>query len=133
MTVPHCSEPVPGGLEPHLHAEFLANRKLPRVGNVLVSQSERVRVWQIALAPGERLPFHRHVLNYFWTATSPGRARSRYADGRVAEVTYVQGDTRHYDFAAGDSMYHDLENLGDSVLTFVTVEYLQSPNAPLAL
>ena len=133
MTVPPCEEPVPAGLELELHAEFLANRKIPRVGSVVDSQTDRVRVWHIALAPGQRLPFHRHVLNYFWTATSPGRARSRYVDGRVAEVTYQLGDTHHYDFAAGQSMYHDLENLGDSPLTFVTVEFLQSPNAPLAL
>jgi hypothetical protein len=30
-------------------------------------------------------------------------------------------------------MLHDLENIGDTVLTFTTVEFKQSANAPLAL
>ena len=38
---------------------------------------------EITLQPGERLEFHRHVLDYFWTTTASGRARSTYPDGRV--------------------------------------------------
>ena len=102
-----------------------------RVGSRIVSESDRVRVWLIEMQPGERLPFHTHVLDYFWTATSPGKARSRYADGQVAEVEYAVGDTRHFSFAKGDSMTHDLENIGDTVLSFTTVEFLDSENAPL--
>lgn len=88
----------------------------------------------IGLPPGERLPFHCHVLNYFWTATSPGRARSHYSDGRVAESDYKLGDTKHYNFAAGEQMIHDLENIGDAHLTFATVELkIGSFNKPLVL
>ena len=38
------------------------------VGSELVSESDRVRVWTIRLKPGQRFGFHRHVLDYFWTA-----------------------------------------------------------------
>jgi hypothetical protein len=82
---------------------------------------------------GERLPFHTHVLNYFWVATSAGRARSRRLDGGVTEKDYVVGETQHMQFARGESMTHDLENIGDTVLTFTTVEDKRSPNAPLPL
>ena len=92
-----------------------------------------MRVWLISLKPGERLPLHRHVLDYFWTATSPGQARSHNADGRTSERSYAIGDTQHMGFAAGQSMIHDLENIGGTVLTFTTVEFKQSANAPLAL
>ena len=102
-----------------------------RVGSEMVSESDRARVWLISLEPGERLPFHTHVLDYFWVATSPGKAMSRYADGTVAEVSYQVGDTKHFQFEAGQSMTHDLQNVGDAVLTFTTVEYLDSANAPL--
>jgi hypothetical protein len=37
------------------------------------------------------------------------------------------------DFGQGQSMTHDLENIGDTVLTFTTVEDKRSPNAPLPL
>lgn len=116
---------------PALLAELEEGRSNGRVGSRIVSESDRVRVWLIELQPGERLPFHTHVQDYFWTATTPGRARSRYADGRVAEVTYDLGDTRHFHFEAGESMTHDLENIGDTVLCFTTVEFFGSANPPL--
>lgn len=104
-----------------------------QVGSRLVNETETYRIWLIEIAPGDRLPFHTHVLNYFWTATSAGRARSRYSDGRVVDMDYTLGQTRHMAFAAGESMTHDLENIGDTVLTFVTVEDKRSANAPLEL
>ncbi|WGV17929.1 hypothetical protein [Fuscovulum ytuae] len=116
---------------PELLTELEQGRSNGRVGSRIVSESDRVRVWLIELQPGERLPFHTHVQDYFWTATTPGRARSRYADGRVAEVTYDLGDTRHFSFGKGESMTHDLENIGDSVLCFTTVEFFGSANPPL--
>lgn len=115
-----------------LRSELEAGRSNGRVGSRLVSETARLRVWLIVLGPGERLPFHTHVNDYFWTATAPGRARSRFADGTVAERPYAEGETRHFAFGPGQSMTHDLENIGDTVLRFTTVEFLGGPNAPLA-
>lgn len=116
---------------PALVAELKGAGTSGQVGSVMVSESDRARVWLIEMQPGDRLPFHTHVLDYFWVATTPGRARSRYADGTVAEVDYDIGTTKHFSFAKGESMTHDLENIGDTVLCFTTVEYLDSANAPL--
>ncbi|MFD4868630.1 hypothetical protein [Streptomyces sp. NPDC058412] len=38
----------------------------------------RVRVREIRLAPGERLPAHRHVPDYFWTAATAGSRPPAY-------------------------------------------------------
>jgi hypothetical protein len=103
------------------------------VGSVLVSESDRVRIWHITLQPGERLEFHRHVLDYFWTTTAPGRARSHYPDGRVVDADYPEGSTRNYRIENGGTFMHDLENIGDTVLGYVTVEYLDSANEPLPI
>ena len=116
-----------------LKAEFAANGRNPQVGSRLLSVSDRVRVWHLSLAPGERLAVHCHVLDYFWTALSPGRARSHYHDGRTQERSYELGDTAHYRFGPGEFMVHDLENIGDQVLSFTTVEFLDSANPPLPL
>ena len=116
-----------------LKAEFAAAPGNPRVGSRLLSVSDRVRVWHIDLAPGDRLPVHCHVLDYFWTALTPGRARSHYHDGRTQERSYAAGDTAHYRFGPGAFMLHDLENIGEAVLAFTTVEFLDSANAPLPL
>jgi len=114
-----------------VRGEFATNTTNGRVGSRLVSETDEVRVWHIELRPGERLPVHRHVLSYFWTAMTPGRARSHHQDGSTVEVEYAAGDTRHLVFAAGESMMHDLENIGDTVLVFATVEFKKSGNPPL--
>jgi beta-alanine degradation protein BauB len=118
---------------PDILAELAANAGNSHVGSILVSQTDRVRVWHLSIGPGERLPFHRHVNDYFWTVLTAGSAKSRYGDGAVRHVSYRPGDTKHYRFEAGDSMFHDLENTGETELTFITVELLDGPNAPLAL
>ena len=126
---------TPAFAGPHWTPEFISEldgaQKNGRVGSTLVSESDRARVWLIEMQPGDRLPFHTHVLDYFWVATTPGKARSRYADGTVAEVEYEIGTTKHFTFEKGDAMTHDLENIGDTVLCFTTVEYLDSANTPL--
>lgn len=121
------------GWSPALRAELAAARTNGRVGHRLVSESARVRVWSIALKPGERLGFHTHVLDYFWTAVTPGRGRSHHQSGTTSEVEYEAGDTKHLSFAAGEFMIHDLENIGATELLFTTVEFLDSENPPLAV
>lgn len=116
-----------------LIAELDANRENGRVGSQLVSETDDVRVWHLHLAPGVRFGFHTHVLDYFWTSLSDGKGRQHYGDGSVREVTYAAGDTKHSRYAAGERMHHDLENIGDTDLVFVTVEFKRSANAPLPL
>jgi len=103
------------------------------VGSTLVSESERVRVWIIRLAPGERIGFHRHVLDYFWTAVSGGRGRQHIHDGTTVEYTYQPGETRHETYGPGEFKVHDLENLGDKEMVFMTVEFKDSANKPMQL
>jgi hypothetical protein len=92
-----------------------------------------VRVWEIRLQPGERIGFHRHVLDYFWTAVSGGRGRQHVHDGTTVEYTYQPGETRHETYAAGECKVHDLENLGDKEMVFMTIEFLNSANKPMPL
>jgi hypothetical protein len=101
------------------------------VGSTLVSETDRVRVWHLILPPGKRCPFHRHVLNYFWTCHTHGVARGYYEDGSITETTHFPGDTRHLDYGKGEHLLHAVENIGTTDLVFTTVEFKQSPNAPL--
>jgi quercetin dioxygenase-like cupin family protein len=111
--------------------EFRRNQHNGCVGTDLLSETDRVRVWRIHLRPGERIGFHRHVLDYFWTAVTPGRARSHQEDGSIVEVSYEAGETKHLSYGPGEYKVHDLENVGDADLIFTTVEFLQSANQPL--
>ena len=71
------------------------------VGSQLLSETDKVRVWIIRLAPGERVGFHRHVLNYFWTSVNGGRGRQHLMDGSTVEHSYSPGETRHETYGAG--------------------------------
>jgi mannose-6-phosphate isomerase-like protein (cupin superfamily) len=113
--------------------EFARHAFNGHVGGVLLRETDRVRVWDIRLAPGERLPAHRHVLDYFWTALTDGRSRQHVHDGTTREVSYRRGETRSYTFGPGAYLLHDLENVGDGPLAFITVELLESANRPLPL
>lgn len=103
------------------------------VGSEFVSESDRVRVWTIRLKPGQRFGFHRHVLDYFWTSVSGGRGRQHLMDGSTVEYSYQPGETRHETYGPGEYKVHDLENIGDKELVFMTVEFLTSANKPLQI
>ncbi|MDZ5696621.1 hypothetical protein [Chelativorans sp. M5D2P16] len=107
------------------------NRFNPCVGSVLVSETDRVRVWHLHLPPGKRCPFHRHVLDYFWTCHSHGKARGYFEDGSISDVSHFPGDTKHLNYGKDEYMLHSVENIGDTDLLFTTVEFKQSANAPL--
>ena len=79
-----------------LKAEFAREAEKPNgcVGSELLSETEKLRVWTIRLKPGERIGFHRHVLNYFWTSVNGGRGRQHLMDGTTIEYTYTPGETR---------------------------------------
>lgn len=103
------------------------------VGSVLVSETDRLRVWHLRLPVGKRCPFHRHVLNYFWTCHTNGKARGYYSDGRVVDVDHYPGHTKHFEFGTGKYMLHSVENIGDIDLLFTTIEFKDSANAPLPI
>jgi quercetin dioxygenase-like cupin family protein len=105
----------------------------PCVGTTLLSETERTRVWIIQLAPGERVGFHRHVLDYFWTSMSGGRGRQHVHDGTIIECSYQPGETRHESYGLNEFKVHDLQNLGDREMVFMTVEFKDSANKPMQL
>jgi enamine deaminase RidA (YjgF/YER057c/UK114 family)/quercetin dioxygenase-like cupin family protein len=128
-----ASTSLPHNWTPELQEELGRNNGNGYVGQQLVSENERVRVWHIKLAPGERFGFHTHVLDYFWTAVTAGKGLSRSGDGGIREIPYEAGDTKYLKYDHAESMMHDLENIGDTDLIFVTVEFLDSVNRPIEL
>jgi hypothetical protein len=114
-----------------LRREFEANEYNGCVGSVLVSETDKLRVWHLRIPPGKRCNFHRHVNAYFWTAHKAGKARGYYHDGRIVDVTHYEGETKHFTFGPGEFFAHSVENIGDADLLFTTVEFIDGPNEPL--
>jgi hypothetical protein len=121
------------GWSPELKEEFARHSHDGHVGSRLLFETNRVRVWEIRLAPGERWHAHRHVLDYFWIATTDGRSRQHTSDGTTRDVNYHAGDSKHFTFQRGEYLLHDLNNTGDTELVFATVEHLDSANEALPL
>jgi quercetin dioxygenase-like cupin family protein len=109
-------------------AEFEAElRTAPRnlkVGTKVLFENEHVRVWEVRLTPGERAPFHAHIRKYFWTVVDGGLGRQRSDDGTLRVREYQVGETQYQEPGPDHVLVHDLENIGDVELRFVTVELL---------
>lgn len=114
-----------------LREEMLANVNNGCVGSILVSETDRVRVWHFRIAAGKRCPFHRHVNPYFWSALTPGKARGYFSSGEIRDTTHVAGETMHFYYGPGDYKLHSVENIGDTEMQFCTVEFLDGTNEPL--
>jgi quercetin dioxygenase-like cupin family protein len=99
-----------------------ANRK---VGTRLLFENDAVRVWDITLQPGERLPFHRHATSYFYRCTSAGRVRVHTPDGDEQEYDAPLDEVHYHEIGPDDLFVHDLENAGDTVVAYTTVELLR--------
>jgi hypothetical protein len=54
-----------------------------QVGTRLLFENERVRVWDLALAPGDSLEKHVHRLDYFYIVVSGGLLRVTDPDNPV--------------------------------------------------
>lgn len=116
-----------------VYEEMLASHDNGCVGSVLVSETDRVRVWHLHIPVGKRCGFHRHVNPYFWSALTAGKARGYFSSGLIRDTTHYVGETKHFYYGPGDYMLHSVENIGDTDLSFATVEFLDGTNPALAL
>jgi hypothetical protein len=94
------------------------------LGTSVWFENDRIRVWEVLLEPGERGAFHSHTTNYFWTVVEGSRGLQRFADGTLVVRDYLMGETKYLEHSPETALIHDLENVGDSTLRFVTVELL---------
>ncbi len=108
-------------------AAIEAARTNDQIGTSLEFENDRMRVWHLRLAPGQRLPFHRHDRPYFWTVLTDGKGRSQFGDGRIVDIEYRRGDTKYFDLSPTNMFIHDLRNIGSEELLFATVEFATSP------
>jgi hypothetical protein len=105
-------------------AELAAATSNFNVGSRLLHEDEVVRVWDITLAPGERLPFHRHRTTYLYRCHAGSLTRVRFPEGRGLLYESVVDDVQVHEIGPDELVVHDLENAGDSGLAFTTIELL---------
>jgi predicted metal-dependent enzyme (double-stranded beta helix superfamily) len=87
---------------------------LDSVGQTIVFENEHVRVWEIALEPGEQQPWHRHRHPYLVVALAAADNRIDPLDGGeprlvhepVGGVVYREPGEVHMLTNRGDTRYH---------------------------
>jgi hypothetical protein len=106
-------------------AELAAAPTNYTVGTAMLLENERIRVWDITLAPGERMPFHCHRTTYFYRCESGGPWRLRTLEGEVVHGEDAPGAVTFHELASDERLIHELTNVGDAPLRYTTVELLE--------
>ncbi|MEM9141575.1 MAG: hypothetical protein AAGA86_01220 [Bacteroidota bacterium] len=93
------------------------------LGNHLLFQNDKIRVWEIRLNPKERLPFRVFRHNYCWSCSTGGLAISRNINGGVVFYSYEEEDIGHVELQ-GEFEVFDFQNIGFQKLIVHIMEYL---------
>lgn len=110
---------------PELKEALKVSTNNTQVGEKLMYENSEFCVWSIHLPAGQSLPFHKHANRYFWTAMNVGKSRSYYNNGSMVDTEYEIGDTKYFGNLNEENFFmHNPENIGDSMLIYTTVEFL---------
>lgn len=97
----------------------------PSLGRQLVFENENIKLWDIRLLPGERMPFRKHMTNFSWVCITGGLTLTRSGNGKISMVKINPGDSEYCEFEGKNHIY-DLENIGESPVLINILEYKNS-------
>jgi hypothetical protein len=85
-----------------------------RVGTLLLFENDRVRVWDLALAPGESLEAHLHQLDYVILVESGGLLRCADVDNPAdsRDIQFEDDEVRFREVTDEGKVDHTLTNIG---------------------
>lgn len=101
-----------------------------QVGTKLLYENDRVRVWDLALAPGESLAKHIHRTDYFFIVESGGLIRFADPDhpGDYHDVQFRDDEVTFVPVAEG-KVDNRLTNVGTKRHRNYVVEFKKPPAA----
>ncbi len=96
------------------------------VGTKLLFENDRVRVWDLRLAPGESTGRHRHTTDYLYVVIGGGKLQGVDASGNKKPIEEMaDGAVRFRAIDAED--IHEAFNVGDSDWRNIVVELKDTP------
>ena len=93
----------------------------PQVGTRLLFENERVRVWDLQLAPGQSTGLHRHEHDYLYVVIGDGRLQAADADGERREASDMKDGEVRFNEVDGEAV-HEAFNVGDGSWRNIIVE-----------
>jgi hypothetical protein len=94
-----------------------------RIGTEILFENDRVRVWEMALAPGESSEFHRHLHDYLFVYVTPTLLESRRDGGPPVVRSYGDGYAQ-YSVVGRAGLKHQVRNVGNEAHRQIIVEFL---------
>ena len=95
------------------------------VGTKLLFENDRVRVWDLQLALGEQMPFHRHSSDYLYVVIGGGELQTVFPDGTADSPREMKdGDVRFRE-VPGEAV-HAARNVGSTPWRNIVVELKRS-------
>ena len=88
----------------------------------LIFENESIKLWNLFLLPGDRIPFRSHNTNYSWVCTTGGLALSRYGNGKIDMIKLDSGDTGYFE-NRGKNYINDFENIGEDPISIDLLEF----------
>ena len=97
-----------------------------QVGTRLLFENDRVRVWDLSLAPGESTGLHRHTDDYFFVVIGDGTLQAGDANGTKREARAMRNGEVRFSEVDGENG-HEATNVGDTPWRNIVVELKDSP------
>lgn len=93
----------------------MATQPTEHVGTQLLFENERVRVWELAVAPGETLEKHIHRNDYLYIVTSGGLLRFADPDNPsdYKDVPFEDNQVAFVPVSGAGKVDNRLTNVGD--------------------
>ncbi len=107
--------------EPSKLLELQRKKIDDRLGQKLLFENDKIKVWEVVLFPGERLP-RKISGNYNFTSMTEGLGISRYASGKINLVRIKKGDSMFMKHE-GQPVIYDFENIGENILFLHAMEF----------
>lgn len=107
----------------------MATAPTERVGTKVMFENERVRVWDLSLAPGESLEKHIHRNDYFFIVESGGLIRFANPDDQAdyQDVQFEDDQVTFREVGASGKIDNRLTNVGTKRHRNYVIELKGSP------
>ena len=99
----------------------------PEVGTKLLFENERVRVWDLCLAPGQGTGMHRHENDYLYVVIGDGVLQRVDPDGNRAEPKIMR-DGQVVFREVNDECVHEAVNAGETAWRNIVIELKDERN-----
>jgi len=93
----------------------------PEIGSRLLFENDRVRVWDLQLAPGQSTGLHRHEHDYLYVVIGDGRLQAAGAEGKRREASDMKDGEVRFNEVDGEAV-HEAFNMGEGPWRNIIVE-----------